>query len=67
MNFKITHTKVAIAFLIGFCLIYFSGIFSKIPWLFVTSILIGIVLIMSTMGYFLYHAINFWYNKLNGK
>lgn len=67
MSTNITNIKVAIAFLIGVCLIFFSGLFVSIKWLFVTSVLIGIILTLCTMGYFVYHVVNFVYNKMNEK
>jgi hypothetical protein len=62
---NITKTKVAITFAIGIILTQTGGLFVKIPWLFVTSILIGIILIMVTMSYTVYQLVYFLYNKLN--
>lgn len=67
MNIKITNGKVAIAFIIGVCLIMFSGFFVKVVWLFVTSILIGIILMLITMFYFTYHLLHYVLDKLNGR
>ena len=67
MNIKVTNGKVAITFVIGFCLIFFSGLLVKVPWLFVTSVLIGIILLSICMGYFVYHLLFFILDKMNGR
>jgi hypothetical protein len=63
---SITNTKVAITFAIGLILTQVSGLFTRIPWLFVASMLIGILLIMASMAYFVYHATYFLYDKMKG-
>jgi len=67
MKINITNTKIAIAFAIGLILTQISCFFEKIPWLFVASVLIGIIIIVITMAYFVYHFVHFMYNKMNEK
>jgi hypothetical protein len=64
---NITKTKVAITFAIGIVLTQISVLFVKVPFLFVTSWLIGIVLIMVTMIYTVHELVYYFYNKLNNK
>jgi len=67
MMFNLTKTKVAVAFATGIILMLISGLFVKVSWLFVTSMLIGIVLVFVTMGYTVHQLVYFLYRKLNDK